>query len=267
MKGALERAAQVSSIIQEYFDAVGQGTLGGLDARIRRCSAVVHLIGDMAGSVPPPNAVRELVERNPKLSRLLGLGVDALLEPENAISYTQWEAYLAIHNGKHLYIAEAARDAKRETTSYRRDPKQIASQQAHRERLRKLMDRWQELQFEGPDDIAAKLLPALSAQHPRHFSGASIYSLGARQFDDYYLQGRTLDGKEVPAPFGGRQREMHHLDRWLGDPTRDPSLLVSSPAGRGKSALLARWIQSLRGTKDASQNNRYASGGCLGLIV
>ncbi|MBS0242665.1 MAG: NACHT domain-containing protein, partial [Proteobacteria bacterium] len=249
LKGDLERAAQVPSIIQEYFDAVGQGTLGGLDARIRRCSAVVHLIGDMAGHFPPPNAVRELAARNPTLTMLLGLDIDALLEPANAISYTQWEAYLAILHGKQLFIAEAARDAKREPDSYRRDPALLASQQAHRERLRRLMDRWHELIFDGPDDIASKLLPALAAQNQQHFSGASIYSLGARQFDDYYLKGRTLDGKEVPAPFGGRQREMAHLDRWLDDPTRDHRLLVSSPAGRGKSALLAKWMQALRDAK------------------
>jgi hypothetical protein len=251
LKGALERAAQVPSIIQEQFDAVGQGTLGGLDARIRRCTAVVHLIGDMPGYFPPPNAVRELVQRNPALTTLLGLGLDELLEPANAISYTQWEAYLAILHGKHLFLAEAARDAKREPASYRREPALLASQQAHRERLRKLMDRWHELLFDGPDDIGSKLLPALSAQHPRHFSGASLYSLGARQFDAYYLEGRTLDGKDVPAPFGGRRREMEHLDRWLDDPARDPRLLVSSPAGRGKSALLAQWMKALREAKRA----------------
>ncbi len=249
LKRALEHAAQVPSIIQEYFDAVGQGTLGGLDARVRCCTAVVHLIGDMPGYFPPPNAIRELVQRHPKLPALLGLEADALLDPANAISYTQWEAYLAILHGKHLFLAEAARDARREPVSYRREPKLLASQQVHRERLRKLMDRWHELLFDGPDDIASKLLPALSAQHPRHFSGASIYSLGARQFDAYYLEGRTLDGKNVPAPFGGRQREIEHLDRWLDDPARDPRLLVSAPAGRGKSALLAQWMKALRDAK------------------
>jgi NACHT domain len=36
------------------------------------------------------------------------------------------------------------------------------------------------------------------------------------------------------------------LDRWLADPAAEPRLLVSSPAGRGKSALLAKWMEALK---------------------
>src|SRR5262245_43279200 len=99
------------------------------------------------------------------MSERLGIGRGTLLAPDAAISYTQWEAYLAVYHGKRLFIAEATRDATREPATYRREPQQMTSQQAHRERLRRLMDRWHELQFDGPDDVAHKLLPALVGQH------------------------------------------------------------------------------------------------------
>ncbi len=242
-------SAEVGSVRQEDFDPVGEGTLDGLEARIRGCAAVVHLIGDMSGFCPPPLAVQRLLDRRPKLIPMLGIDRDALVAPDSDISYTQWEAYLGIHYEKKLFIAEAARNATREQATYRRDAAQFSSQQAHRERLRTMMDRWHELQFDGPDDIARKLLPALAGQHRDVFMGASIWSLGARRFDEYYLRGRTLDGSTVPAPFGGRQRELDHLDGWLNDPVRDPRLLVSAAAGLGKSALIAKWMEALRGAK------------------
>jgi hypothetical protein len=47
-------------------------------------------------------------------------------------------------------------------------------------------------------------------------------------------------------PFSGRERELAHLDQWLNDPKAEPTLLLSAPAGRGKSSLIVRWIDSLR---------------------
>src|SRR5262249_8840549 len=207
------------------------GTLEGLDARIRDCAAVVHLIGDMTGAKPPNSAVRRLLDRHPNLAERLGFDPESLLKQDCTISYTQWEAYLAIYHDSKLFIAEATRDAIREGAPSQRDVAQLMAQQAHRERLRRLTDHWHELQFDGPDDIARKLLPALARQHPQAFAGPTIWSDGARQFEDYYLRGRTLDDRIVPAPFGGRERELDHLNAWLEDRGRDPRLLVSSPAG------------------------------------
>lgn len=53
-------------------------------------------------------------------------------------------------------------------------------------------------------------------------------------FADEYL----ADG----VPFGGRDAELTALDAWLADPEL-PCALVVAEAGRGKSALLARWSQ------------------------
>jgi hypothetical protein len=59
-----------------------------------------------------------------------------------------------------------------------------------------------------------------------------------------------LGTPERPVPFGGRDADLAHLDAWLDDPHAAPYLLLAAPAGRGKSALLVRWVQRLLTRKD-----------------
>lgn len=54
-----------------------------------------------------------------------------------------------------------------------------------------------------------------------------------------------LGTPDQPTPFGGRQTDLDHLDAWLDNLTQPPRLLLAAPAGRGKSALLAHWVQGL----------------------
>jgi hypothetical protein len=54
-----------------------------------------------------------------------------------------------------------------------------------------------------------------------------------------------LGTSEQPVPFGGREREMTLLNHWLSNATLPPYALLAAPAGRGKSALLVRWLQTL----------------------
>ncbi|MCS6993056.1 MAG: hypothetical protein NZP74_04425, partial [Anaerolineales bacterium] len=54
-----------------------------------------------------------------------------------------------------------------------------------------------------------------------------------------------LGSPNEPVPFGGREDALRALDAWLDDPAR-PYALLTAPAGRGKSALLVRWLTSLR---------------------
>jgi hypothetical protein len=49
-----------------------------------------------------------------------------------------------------------------------------------------------------------------------------------------------LGTPEHPVPFGGRERDIAHLDEWLADPQASPYLLLATLAGRGKSALPTR---------------------------
>lgn len=66
-------------------------------------------------------------------------------------------------------------------------------------------------------------------------AGATTAGRGLAQFLRYYIG----DSKD-PAAFGGRRESLEELDRWLVD-AQTPNLLVTAPAGRGKSALLAHW--------------------------
>jgi hypothetical protein len=62
---------------------------------------------------------------------------------------------------------------------------------------------------------------------------------GLEQFLHSYL-----GTPDAPAPFGGRQVQLAALDRWLATPAQ-PYMLLVAEAGRGKSALLARWVATV----------------------
>ncbi len=51
-----------------------------------------------------------------------------------------------------------------------------------------------------------------------------------------------------PVPFGGRDDALKMLNTWLAE--TPPYLLLAAPAGRGKSALLVRWLDSLKARED-----------------
>lgn len=49
-----------------------------------------------------------------------------------------------------------------------------------------------------------------------------------------------------PVPFGGRQEQLVELHRWLNDTDAPPYYLMTAEAGRGKSALVCRWMEEVR---------------------
>jgi hypothetical protein len=69
---------------------------------------------------------------------------------------------------------------------------------------------------------------------------ATDYSVRVGNFLSEYL-GTT----KRPVPFGGRETELQELDRWLSDPAAPPYMLLTAPAGRGKSTLLVQWLRRL----------------------
>ncbi|MBN1936966.1 MAG: ATP-binding protein, partial [Anaerolineae bacterium] len=73
------------------------------------------------------------------------------------------------------------------------------------------------------------------------------YDARVRNFLEYYL-----GTPDQPAPFGGRQADLDRLDAWLADPQSPPYALLTAPAGRGKSALLARWVTWLEAREDST---------------
>jgi hypothetical protein len=99
--------------VQEDFKDYGEGTLDGLDVLISNCDVVVHLVGEMTGAEADADH-----EQGPLLSKYSDLAtkfapLGAALAAGERLTYTQWEAWLALYHGKKLLIAEAAQQAPR----------------------------------------------------------------------------------------------------------------------------------------------------------
>ena len=73
-----------------------------------------------------------------------------------------------------------------------------------------------------------------------HVSPAEFRNRNARFIEEY------LGTKGNPVPFGGRDKELNHLDKWLTDPDAPSYFLMIARAGRWKTALLCRWIARLQ---------------------
>ena len=140
--------------VQEDFKEVGDDTLDKLDTYIAECDAVVHLVGDMCGAgaadAPQRALLRkhfDLADKLPPLGEALRRGV--------AISYTQWEAWLALYHGKQLRVATAHRDAPR-GPNYKPTDASKAAQEGHLARLREA--KRYPFEFKSPDDLAKQVL-------------------------------------------------------------------------------------------------------------
>lgn len=77
-----------------------------LEHEVARSLLVIHLVGDLAGLMPGPGALRSLHTRRPDLlARIPELS--AAVGDGEGVTYTQWELYLAFHHGQHPLIFQA----------------------------------------------------------------------------------------------------------------------------------------------------------------
>jgi hypothetical protein len=123
--------------VQEDFIPGAHVLLDKLDAYIAPCHVVIHFVGDMTGDWANPADVEYIKERYPDLGERLTSLKPAIAAGTPRLSYTQWEAYLAVYHGKRLFIAELAASFQREAT-YVDDPAQREAQHAHLAALRTL---------------------------------------------------------------------------------------------------------------------------------
>ena len=82
---------------------------------------------------------------------------------------------------------------------------------------------------------------ALLGESQREMGIARRFQAQTRAFTEEYL-----GSEKKPVPFGGRDIELRRLDDWLRDPNAPSRMLITSPAGRGKSALLVQWMKTLQ---------------------
>jgi hypothetical protein len=118
--------------VQESIKDFGHGTLRNLDIYIESCDAVIHLVGDMTGSCPAECEVVALRKTYPDLTERLPPLAMAIKNGEN-VTYTQWEAWLALYHNKALLIAKADEDVTERGPRY---SKSDASREAQRETSR-----------------------------------------------------------------------------------------------------------------------------------
>ena len=137
--------------VQEDFKDLGGDTLDKLDVYIAHCDAVVHLVGDMTGSAPSKQDICALLAKYPDIrDKLAPLG--EALSNGVGVSYTQWEAWLALYHGKRLLIAKAEDGAAR-GPKYVPTAASRTAQAAHLTRLN-TMKRYPGCTFTSPDDLA-----------------------------------------------------------------------------------------------------------------
>ena len=84
--------------VQEDFIATGTETLDKLDDCIRQCHAVIHLVGDMTGALAQAPSVAVIRQRYPDIADRLPALASFLAPGAQALSYTQWEAWLALYH-------------------------------------------------------------------------------------------------------------------------------------------------------------------------
>jgi hypothetical protein len=90
--------------VQEDFRQTGdEDTVEKLAGYIRNCAAVLHLVGELPGAVADRKAVADFLaavpnflEHHPDLRAALGDCSD--------LTYTQWEAFLALHYCIPLFV-------------------------------------------------------------------------------------------------------------------------------------------------------------------
>jgi hypothetical protein len=71
----------------------------------------------------------------------------------------------------------------------------------------------------------------------------ALPTIFSAQIDNFRAE--YLGSPKHPVPFGGREGSLALLDAWLDGAAEPPYLMLTAPAGRGKSALLVRWTQRL----------------------
>jgi hypothetical protein len=208
--------------VQEDFIVSGDETLEMLDTYIQGCDGVIHLGGDMTGAMAKPQSVAAIAARYPELASCLPLA--EFLQPDGpSLSYTQWEAWLALWHGKRLYIATPSDGAPRDER-YQCDPEQQALQLAHLARLRGVA-RYPGIEFSGQEHLAAEVLRSFVLD----------LLVKARLNPNHYTPHNLPDRTTRSERFVGRDAELHRLAELL---TPEGSrVYLTGMGGVGKSEL------------------------------
>jgi len=140
--------------IQENFHVNGGPTMENLDEYIQHCDGVIHICGDMTGSIANQISVEFITTQYPDFAKRFPV-LQPVMDGNVELSYTQWEAYLAIYHGKRLYIAKPVESAPR-SSQYIKDYAQIELQTNHLQCLNQI-GYYAEIEFKSEDELAKNL--------------------------------------------------------------------------------------------------------------
>ncbi len=231
-------------VVQEIM-ADDRAMLETLEREILPCAQVVHLWGTQSGAFPSAFEVCALLERNPRFLENHPVFVDVIAKareeaaalkatPElpqktTLVSYTQWEAFLALHHGKKLlsFTDKLRSDAVAGDAGYSRHWSAICAAGIHRS------------SFQTVDGLCLAVTTIL-----RNKAGLSV-------------EGGRVNPVPPPAPpqlphrlarinevFVGRNSFIREYGDWLKAPAAPRMLMLTGEAGTGKSAFAARLCSS-----------------------
>lgn len=220
---------------QETFLAFGNLALVELDTYIQKCDAVIHLVGVHAGTIPSPLELDSLFSRYPNLPVRLGINEPFL----RTLTYTQWEAWLAVFHQRPLYIAQANRIQDANGTSG--DPLFAAQMQSQTAHLAGLQSRGhypqQKLAFDTAEQLVIALLKSIAVLLETDEVRAAIDKLNERF--------TLVTGTELINQAQIERQESQQVVDTVLSSTDQGALLVAA-AGFGKSCILAQVIERLK---------------------
>jgi Trypsin-like peptidase domain len=211
--------------LPEAFPQTAVDTVTKLADEICLCAVVIHLVGEQLGAVADPAAVAaylkaepEFLANHPELRAALG--------DFSGLSYTQWEAFIALHHGTPLLV-------------YATD--KASAQQTHLDRL--VLGRRYATRIEGDTDLLGQLIGDLRVILPdvppftRKVSGTQL-------------------AKHAPKVLFGRETELEALDAaWASEAQNVFTQLAGG--GAGKTSLVFHWVQTRFAAKGWPGIERY----------
>jgi len=208
--------------VQEDFIVTGDETLEMLDRYIQGCDGVIHLVGDMTGAMAKPQSVEAIAQRYPELASRLPLA--EFLQPEGpSLSYTQWEAWLALFHGKPLFIATPASEAPWDE-KHVREACQQELQQTHLSRLLEV-GRYPGTVFTSQEHLAAEV----------SVSFVLDLLVKAGLSPNLYAPHNLPERTTTPDRFVGRANELKTLAELLAP--EGSRVVLTGMGGVGKSEL------------------------------
>jgi hypothetical protein len=241
LRGDLTRH-NVEVKVQEDFKDLGSVTLDKLDVYIAACDAVVHLVGDMTGATAKAQSTKAIVGKYPDLTDKLPPLRQPLADRLD-ISYTQWEAWLALYHDRLLLIAKADDDAPR-GPQFAPTAASRAAQRLHLERLR-AVERYPGCTFISPDNLA------------KHILSGAIVDLLARDL----LGAASIEQIETAVRAKSPKLTAAQIDRFiqsLRELRGDPSFARAVEEARKGNTRVAEgiWLQIYEDRKKEQQKAR-----------